>query len=131
MSRPIGSKNKKPTPPEAISGGVRLLDISRPYAEIHGLPGALYEQDGFKFKSDGTEALDTSPYVEEEIIEDDDSEVPAVNIIEQQTSPEDKSSGETLDTMNEKTLKLLVGSYGEIWPGSKQAAISLLRGMNS
>lgn len=109
---------------------IRILDINKPYAEIHGLPGACYEQDGFKFKSDFTEVKleDISPYIEEVLEDEDDSGAPAINIIEQQTPPSDTSSGETLETMNEKTIKLLVESYGETWPGSKQGAIALLKG---
>lgn len=112
---------------------VLTLDKNMPYAEIHGLPGACYEQNGVKFKSDFTEAKleDISPYIEEIPEIEDDSPPPIITVIEQQTPVSDISSGETLDTMNEKTIKLLVESYGETWPGSKQAAISLLKGKSN
>lgn len=106
------------------------LDKSLPYAEIHGLPGALYEQNGIYFRSDGFEAKDTAPYVDEIPELEDNSPPPIHAVIEQQSIPEEKSNGQTLDTMNYKTIKLLLESYGEEWPGDKSSAIAILKGKN-
>lgn len=124
------------TTPDAMSGVVvRILNKDKPYAEVHGLPGVRYEQDGVKFKSDFTEALpeDISPYIEEIPDATDESPHPINAITEQQTPPADMAtgSGETIDTMNTKSIKLLLASYGEEWPGSKQAAIAILKGINT
>lgn len=111
----------------------RVLDQTKPYAEVHGLPGARYEQFGIKFRSDFIEILpeEISPYIEEIPELDDNSPHPIKAIFEQQTLPADMSSGETLETMSLKSIKLLVEGYGEKWPGDRKSAIAILKGKNN
>ena len=106
---------------------LRILDKNKPYAEIHGLPGAMYEQNGIMFKGDLTEALSTEPFLEEALPPEDISEPPVVFCIEQKTEPHDFSDGKTIFDMHWKPLKLLVESYGGEWT-NRASAIEFLKG---
>ncbi len=103
----------------------RLLDVTKPYAEICGLPGATYEQDGIRFKPDGTEAIDVEPIIEEIWISEKEENPPSVSCIEMPSSPPE--AGKTLDDMHWKHLKAMVEAYGGEWKGRAEG-IAFIRG---
>lgn len=112
----------------------RILDQSRPYAEVHGLPGAMYEQDGVLFKYNGSEAFssDVEHIIEEVAQAELEDATPYIFCVEQKTSSSDKveanlGSGRDLDNMHWKHLKSLVEVYGGTWE-NKEQAISFLKG---
>lgn len=109
---------------------LRTLDKTRPFAELLGLPGAAYEQDGVKFKPDGTEALpsDLAPIVDEIIIKEKyEINPPSVSCIEMPSEPVDTYNGRTIEDMHWKQLKALVESYGGAYT-DRMSAISFMRG---
>lgn len=107
---------------------MRQLDRSRPYAEIHGLPGALYTQDGFNFRHDGREALDISPIVEEPpAYSGPEINPPAVSCIEQPTDCDGSEKEKPLEEMHWRHLKALVESYGGEWTNRAEAIAFLQR----
>lgn len=103
----------------------RVLDFSRSYAEICGLPGAAYSQDGINFKPDGTEALDTAPIIEEVWVSEKEENPPAVTCIEVASPPPEQSK--TIEDMHWRHLKALVESYGGEWKGRAEG-IEFIRG---
>lgn len=106
---------------------LHALDRNRPYAEVHGLPGAYWSQDGINFKYDGSEALDVSPIVEELPIEQEEI-IPAVCCIEMPSLPaEVNTTGRNIEDMPSRHLKALVESYGEQFTTRKEA-IKLMKG---
>lgn len=97
------------------------LDFSIPYAEVHGLPGAVFEQNGSYFKRDGSIATSVSEYIEE-VVAEDDSIPPPIACYEQQTSPAAKSShDDSISGMPDKHLKVLIESFGGEWVNRKKA----------
>lgn len=102
------------------------LDFSKSYGEVHGLPGAVYEQNGAYFKADGNPATDTKEFVDGIIIEDD-SIPPPVCLIEQLTPPAEQESGKTMEEMPNKHLRVLIESFGGEWTGRK-AALEFMKG---
>lgn len=106
---------------------MRLLDFSRPYSEVYGLPGAVYEQDGFNFKSDGTEFKEQHEEEENIIITED--VVPSVTCVEVHSEPVIESSDRNLEDMHWRHLKALVESFGGEWT-NKQQALDFMKGKN-
>ena len=108
----------------------KKIDWSKPYAELIGLPGASFEQDGIKFKANGMESDSVAPFVEE-IIEEDNSELPYICCIPQETpSIEEKAieeSGRDLESMHWRHLKALVECYGGEYE-DKERAMEFLKG---
>lgn len=102
------------------------LDFSKPYAEVHGLPGAMYEQGGMYFRGDGNLATMLNPY-KEEIALPDDSVPPPIACYEQSSAPQDVATDTGIDNMHWKHLKALVESYGGQWT-DKKAAIAFMKG---
>lgn len=102
------------------------LDFSKPYAEVHGLPGAVFEQGGLYFKADGQPAGELREFVEEVIIRDD-SVPPPIACYEQSTAPVEAEDGKTMETMHWKHLKALVESFGGEWT-NKEDAINFMKG---
>lgn len=102
------------------------LDKSRPYAEIHGLPGVAYEQDGITFNRAGLAALEVL-YVEEIRLPEDKTILHFTE--EQQSPPQDETSGgNSVETMHWKHLKTLVESYGGEWTNRQEAILFLKKG---
>ena len=105
-----------------------ILDRSRPYAEVIGLPGAKWEQDGHLFKPDGAPVLTTlapiadGPDVE---IEDPDLDAKVHTDLGDDTGP--TSSANDLETMHWKRLKILAESFGVEWT-NRQDVIAQIRG---
>lgn len=111
---------------------MRTLDQSRPYAEVHGLPGALYEQDGVMFKSNGAEALSVEQIIDEIKLDDVDEPLLYISCVEQSSEslilPQvELTQGRDLDSMHWRHLKALVEVYGETWE-NKEKAIAFLKG---
>ena len=88
------------------------LDRSKPYAEVSGLPGASYEQNGILFTSDGMPSLHLNPYTEDAPEFDSGEPLPAVTCIEMPSVAEDITNGDALENLHWRKLKLLVESYG-------------------
>lgn len=107
---------------------MRELDRSRPYAEICGLPGAAYEQDGFRFKPDGTEAVDVTPIIEEIWVSEKEVNPPSSPVIEIPSPPPE--TPKTLEDMHWKHIKAMVEAYGGEWAG-KAEGIAFLQGKGS
>lgn len=91
-----------------------MLDRSRPYGEVYGLPGAVFEQDGKYFRSDGNEALHTNP-IEEEKASIQEEYIPSVTCVEQPSLPEEIENGRNLEDMHWRHLKALIESFGGEW----------------
>lgn len=111
---------------------MRMLDQKQPYAEVHGMLGAMYEQDGVYFKGNGEEASSTSHIMDEVKIKDSDDPLPYIFCIEQSSeSPEsiktEEPQGRDLENMHWRHLKALVEVYGETWE-NKEKAIAFLKG---
>lgn len=102
------------------------LDFSKPYGEVHGLPGAMYEQGGQYFRGDGSPATAINPYKEESVVPDD-SVPPPVACYEQPTVPQEVSADTGIEGMHWKHLKALVESYGGQWT-DKKTAVAFMRG---
>lgn len=102
------------------------LDFSKPYAEVHGLLGAAFEQGGLYFKNDGSSVFHFQEYIEEEIIEDN-SILPPIACYEQATPPSIQSHDDSIEGMPSKHLKALVESFGGEWT-SKKAALEFMKG---
>lgn len=104
---------------------MRTLDRSRPYAEVYGLPGAAFEQDGFYFTPAGAEAQ-PEPIVQEPPIpsNDTDPNIGKVTVVE---SEEPKDDFSNLEAMRWAELKALVEAYGGECK-SRKAAYEFLRG---
>lgn len=102
---------------------MQMLDWTRSYAVISGLPGAAYEQDGRKFKTNGMEVLpsDLEPIPDPEEV-DDGPEInpPSVSCIEIHT-PESNGADKPLAEMDWKHLKVLVESFGGEYKNKEQA----------
>jgi len=103
-----------------------MLDRSRPFAEVHGLPGAVFEQDGKYFRGDGSEAMDAHPY-EEESAEKPEEYIPPVTCIEQPSLPIENEDGRNLEDMHWRHLKALVESFGGEY-SDKKGAIEFMKG---
>lgn len=102
------------------------LDFSKPYGEVHGMPGAAYEQNGIYYKTDGSPAIHAQEYIEEVVIQDD-TIPPPVCVIEQGTEPVEATDDKSMDAMHWKHLKALVESYGGEWT-TRQAALEFMKG---
>lgn len=98
------------------------INWSKPYVEVCGLPGAVYEQDGLMFKSDGSPALDTQPIVEEILSQVE--EIIPINPLAETKDPEVKSQNPK--DLHWKHLKVLVESYGGTWT-NKENALEFLK----
>lgn len=105
----------------------RQMDFSRSYAEVYGLPGAVFEQDGIRFRRDGTEAMDIEPVVEEDNRKTPDDILPACTLTETQTPPAGDVSNKPAAEMHWRQLKTLVEAYGGIWT-NKEDALAFLKG---
>lgn len=83
-----------------------MLDRSRPYAQVYGLDGVYWHQDGrnFNFKGD---PLDEHGRVVRD--------------------PEPVSQGDGMEAVHWRHLKAMVEQYGGEWT-TKEAALSFLRG---
>lgn len=102
------------------------LDFSKPYGEVHGLPGAFYEQSGAYYKADGAPAIHIQEYIEELPVIDD-SVPPPVCCYEQPTAPAEVAHDDSINGMPNKHLKALIESYGGEWTGRK-AALEFMKG---
>lgn len=78
------------------------LDFNRPHAELYGVPGATFEQNGRYFRSNG-EPVDAEPEAA-----GPEAEQPAAN---------SKSLGDLPD----RQLKVLVEQFGGEWTSRPQA----------
>lgn len=112
----------------------RILDQNKPYAEVHGGLGAMFEQGGVLFKANGSEASsgDVEHIIDEIAVADDNEPLSVVFCIEQKSEsadPIDQSitAGRDLDSMHWRHLKSLVEIYGGIWT-NKEQAIAFLKG---
>lgn len=107
----------------------KILDKSRPYAEVYGLSGVAYEQDGLTFNRSGKLSLPISHT--EEVIPKEDKSLPPSYFTEEQPSPpqqDEISGGTSIETMHWKHLKTLVESYGGEWNNRQEAIVFLKRG---
>jgi hypothetical protein len=96
-----------------------MLDRSRPFGEVHGLGGAVYEQDGQYFNAAGNPAVIRSIEDEPEIIPEDIF-IPGPTCIEQATLPPEKENGRAIEDMSPSHLKALGEVYGEKWTNRNQ-----------
>lgn len=96
------------------------LDWDAPYGEVHGLPGARYEQNGMLFNAHGDPAVILPDDPPEHDANDDGSEVKPAEV-------QDSPSGDDPMTMPFKHLKALVESYGGTCK-SRADAIAFLKG---
>lgn len=104
---------------------ILALDRSKPYSEVHGLPGAMFEQAGVLFKFNGAPAVDVAPFVEESIISEPyEINPPEVSCIEQPSIPSD---GKTMEDMHWQHLRMLVESFGGTW-SNRHDAIAFMNG---
>lgn len=101
------------------------LDLSKPYSEVHGLPGAAYEQNGIVYNGAGKVASPQEYEEDESVV--DDSIPPAVCCYEQPTAPNETSHDDSIQGMPTKHLKALVESFGGEWTGRK-AALEFMKG---
>lgn len=111
---------------------MRTLDQARPYAEVHGLPGAMYEQDGIMFKGNGMESLTVEPFIEDLPLQESNDPMPSVFCIEQSSefpihAHAEEPQGRDLANMHWRHLKALIEVYGESWE-NKEKAIAFLKG---
>lgn len=111
---------------------VRLLDQSRAFSEVHGLPGAAFEQDGVLFKGNGSVADSVEHIVEDMPELEIENLTPYIFCIEQKSESSDPiiahaENGKNLHNMHWKHLKALVEIYGGIWE-NKERAIAFLEG---
>ena len=83
-----------------------MLDRSRPFAEVHGLPGAVYEQDGKYFRVSGEESTGFTP-IDEEAKQPEEEVIPAQTCIEQSSLPVEDETGRNLEDMHWRHLKAL------------------------
>lgn len=111
-----------------VQVSLKVLDRSRPYAEVHGLPGAAYEQDGICFKPDGHVSEGFSPINDADPYPlQDDSDV-GVGAAQEISGPEPlKDRPASFEDMHWKHLKVLVESFGGEWT-DKSDALEFLRG---
>ncbi len=103
------------------------LDRSRPYAEVCGLPGAAFEQDGIMYKHDGSLATPEHIVEEPEPYNGPEINPPSVSCIEAQSPPVDVKDGQVLDDMHWRKLKILVESFDGTWT-TRENAIKFIRG---
>lgn len=105
----------------------RQLDKSRPYAEIFGIVGASFEQDGILFTSAGQEAKNTYEVKDEEEPDNDvdDAEIRSETIVSEPAPAED-ASVDTFESMHDRHLKALVEGYGGTFE-SRDGAMQFLR----
>lgn len=101
------------------------LDRTKPYAEVYGLLGVAFEQNGVYFKGNGQVAVDPrSAFVEPDPIDhssDNDIIRPATEM------PTEPPKGKGMDQMDDKSLRTLLEAYGGEWT-SRKDAIKFLRG---
>lgn len=90
------------------------LDLTRPYAEVIGLPGVCYEQDGHCFNRVGNEVDQCG----RPVLAPEPSHAEAV-LAEVGERP--------YEAMHWKQLKVLVETFGGVWT-DKEGAIRFLRG---
>lgn len=104
------------------------MDFNKPYGEVYGLPGAVYEQGGHYFRSDGKEAIDAKPIEDNEPASEAEDILPPVCCIEQPTVPfESTTGGHHVEDMPSKLLRAMVENYGGEWTNRK-AAIAFMKG---
>lgn len=111
---------------------MRTLDQDRPYAEVHGLPGAMYEQDGIMFNGSGSESVSVEHIIDEIKLKAISDPIPYNCCIEQSSESSnishiEESQGRDLENMHWRHLKALVEVYGESWE-NKEKAIAFLKG---
>jgi hypothetical protein len=103
-----------------------VLDRARPFAEVYGLPGAVFEQDGKFFRTDGSEAKSLGSY-DEPTVSVSEEIIPAVTCIEQPSLPVEMENGRNLEDMHWRHLKALIESFGGEWTTRKDA-IEFMKG---
>lgn len=101
------------------------LDFSKPYAEVHGQLGAVYEQNGLLYRGDGSPATNLQD-IPEEVFVKDDSIPPPVCVIESPSLPIE-STERNLQDMHWRHLKALVESFGGEWT-NRLDAIKFMEG---
>lgn len=101
------------------------LDLSKPYAEVHGGLGVAYEQNGVFFKGTGESVEQLQEIPEEKPVEDNTIQ-PCVCVEEQQTLPIE-STARDLQDMHWRHLKALVESFGGEWT-TRLDAIKFMEG---
>lgn len=104
------------------------LDKTKPYAEVCGLPGAVFEQNGVMFKTDGSVANDTAPIIEEIYVSEPELNPPSVSCIEQQSNPVDHYNGQALEDLHWRKLKAIVEVYGGTWTNRADAIVFIKKG---
>lgn len=101
-----------------------MIDFSKPFQEVHGLPGAKYEQGGVFFDGNGQPSASLQPYEDETPPPDDSSPLPYCTI-EEQTSKD--AAPVKLHAMTNGYLKAMVETYGGTFT-NRQDAIAYLKG---
>lgn len=97
------------------------LNRNKPFAEVHGLPGAIYEQEGMYFNGNGDESSLRS--IEEETSIISEEIIPPNPLSASEIMAPESDSG--LGEMHWKHLKALVESYGGEWENKEKALIFL------
>lgn len=106
----------------------KQLDRNRPFAEICGLPGAAFEQDGIMFRNNGSVAADVAPIIEEIWVSEPELNPPSISCIEMPSNPIDHSDGQSLEDMHWRKLKALVEVYGGTWVNRAEAILFIKKG---
>jgi len=107
---------------------IRTLDKSKDYAEVYGLPGVRFVQDGVNFNGGGFEIDPTNlePINHEKPKPSPRDDTPIHVAYEQhETKKEDNES--KIEKMHWTRLKAMVEAYGGIWSNSEDA-IKFLKG---
>lgn len=110
----------------------RIIDDTRPKAEVYGLPGVAYEQDGILYTSAGVEAMpeDYAQAPEDEVPPDDpyDPHIGLVVIQGEGETSQASTVNDTFETMHHMQLKALMRTYGFDWT-DRENAIHTLRNL--
>lgn len=107
----------------------KKIDKNRPYAEVHGVIGAVYEQDGIYYTANGEQSLLASPFAEEPPPVKDNSPWSTHFLEEVESPPHDAiKGGDEIETMHWRHLKTLVESYGGTWTNRSDALRFLKEG---
>lgn len=107
----------------------RTLDRSRDYAEVIGVPGVLFSQDGYMFNGGG-EAINPAgmdSVGEKEVDPTSDDNSPIHVAYEQNEHKKEDNDNNKIEQMHWHKLKILVESYGGIW-SDRATAIKFLKG---
>ena len=107
------------------------FDPKQSFAEVWGIPGVAFSQNGHSFNGRGeliTDASQTFPL--QEVNKDptpDDGTVPKCYVQEDNLSPSNENVKENLDTMHWKKLQVMLSIYGEEYK-DRPSAIAFLKG---